>query len=136
MLTRLRKMKNLEKNETNKINKTASGSMELSNEVLNSGDVIGISVRTVNWKPWYQVYIEYDSGSSSFYDGPDSNRAFHMYKDLLLAFKGVRAAEEFVRQMPKFEKQLEMFMVSPKKQGIDDYYHNLLLKRPSFLGYF
>ena len=110
--------------------------LDLSSEILKSGDVIGICVRPVNRQPWYQVYIEYDTGTSSFYDGPDSDRAFSIYKDMLLAFKGVRVAEDFVKNIPKYEKQLEMFNESPKNRNLDDYYHNLTLKRPSFLGYF
>lgn len=134
-MTRLRKLKKLEEKETNKI-KTASAMMDFHSEILNSGDAIGIAVRTVNWKPWYQVYIEYGSGASSFYDGPDSNKAFSMYRDLLLAFKGVKAAEFFVKQIPKFEKQLQMLVDSPTSKGMDNnYYHNLIERRPSFLGY-
>lgn len=135
-MSRLRKLKKLEENEEKKINKTASAILDLDNQILNSGDVIGISVRTVNWNPWYQVYLDYGNGVSSFYDGPDAEKAFRMYKDLLTAFKGVRAAEDFNKNIPKYKKQMEMFIDDSKKKGLDDYYHNLILKRPSFLGYF
>lgn len=134
-MTRLRKVKKLENKETKMINKTAGNMMNLEDEMLPSGDIIGIAVRTVNWQPWFQVYLEYGQGSSSFYDGPDASRAFSMYRDLLLAFKGVKAAENFKKALPKYQKQLEMFVVSPKSQNLNDYYHNLLLKKPSFLGY-
>ena len=50
-MSRLRKLKKLEENEEKKINKTASAILDLDNQILNSGDVIGISVRTVNWNP-------------------------------------------------------------------------------------
>lgn len=135
-MTRLRKLKKLEKQETIMINKTASTMMDLDSEMLNSGDVIGITVRVVNWKPWYQVYIEYGSGTSSFFDGPESDKAFSIYKDLLLAFKGVKVAESFNKQIPIYEKNIESLVSSPKNKAMDDYYHNLTLKRPSFLGYY
>ncbi|AEO93280.1 gp9 [Bacillus phage G] len=135
-MTRLKKIKQLEGKSSSKLSKVAAAMYDIETEILNSGDAIGISARTVNWKPWFQVYIEYGTGTSSFYDGPDADRAFGVYKDLLLAFKGVKAAENFAKNISKYEKQLEMFTNSPGNKGLDNYYHNLLLKRPSFLGYF
>lgn len=134
-MTRLKKLKKLEEIDTKKINKTAGNMMNLEDEMLPSGDIIGIAVRTVNWQPWFQVYLEYGQGSSSFYDGPDVSRAFSMYRDLLLAFKGVQAAENFKKALPKYEQQLERFLITPKSQQLNDYYHNLSVKKPSFLGY-
>lgn len=134
-MTRLKKLKNLERKETNGINKIASSMMDLEQELLGSGDVIGLSVRVVNWKPWYQVYLDYGMGTSSFYDGPELNRAFSIYRDILLAFKGVKAAEEFTRQIPKYQKRLETFVGSPKDNSIDGYYQDLFSKKPKFLGY-
>lgn len=136
-MSRLRKLKKSE--ETNKaelMTKTASAIIELDNDILPSGDVIGLSARIVNWKPWYQVYHEYDVGnSSSFYDGPNSESAYKMYLDLLIAFKGISRAEKFSKQIPLCNKQIEQFIGNPKNKGNNDYYHNIVLKKPSFLGY-
>ncbi|MDF2534308.1 MAG: hypothetical protein K0R18_465 [Bacillales bacterium] len=115
--------------------KIASPAMDLDTEILGSGDIVGLSARVVNWNPWYQVYINYDTNTSSFYDGPDVKSAFRMYSDLLTAFKGVSRAEKFAKQIPVLQKQLEQFVSNPRNKGKNDYYHNLLLKKPSFLGF-
>ncbi|MNJ90031.1 hypothetical protein D3C87_76220 [compost metagenome] len=136
-MSRLRKLRKLEEiSKSEIITKTASSVLELDHEILGSGDVIGLSARIVNWNPWYQVYIEYDVGnSSSFYDGPNSEAAYKMYLDLLIAFKGISRAERFSKQIPLCNKQVEQFVGNPKNTGNTDYYHNIVLKKPSFLGY-
>ena len=111
--------------------KTSSYLMDLDSSILKSGDVVGISVRIVNWKPWFQVYLEYDVGtSSSFYDGPDMDKAFRMYMDVLMALKGVTETERFKKQIPFFKAQIEKDLENENKKE----YHNLILKSPKFLG--
>lgn len=125
------RLKKLNKNQNNRLSKTASASLTLESSILKSGDVIGISARVVNWKPWFQVFLEYDAGaSSSFYDGPDMDRAFKMYSDVLLAFKGVGEAERFRKAKGKYEDQIGKLV-----QTRDTQYHNLILKSPKFLGF-
>lgn len=129
-MSRLRKIEQV-KNRDTRLNKTASPSIYLESSVLKSGDVIGISARVVNWKPWFQVYLQYDAGAySSFYDGPDMERAFSMYSDVLLAFKGVHEAERFRKSRGKYEDKIGQ-LVSNR----DTQYHNLILKSPKFLGF-
>jgi hypothetical protein len=104
--------------------------MDVHNIILKSGDVVGISVRTVNWKPWFQVYLEYGAGeASSFYDGPDKDKAFRMYMDILTAFKGVSEAEKFKKSIPQYDDMIEKSFAHPTRE-----YHNLIMKSPKFLG--
>ena len=133
-MTRLRKLKNL-KDEKRLMSKTASFYYNVDSEMLNSGDVIGISSRSVNNKPWFQVYLDYGSSISSFYDGDSSEKAYQFYIELLLAFKGVKKAEQFKKNIPLFDKQIEKSFKNYSVSGFDDYYHNLTMKKPSFLGY-
>ena len=108
-----------------------ASSMYLSSFILKSGDVIGIGARMINWRPWYQVFHEYEAGaSSSYYDGPDYEKAFQMYLDLLVAFKGVSEAEKFRRQIPYYLDKLKHLY----RDQNDKQYHNLLMQKPSFLG--
>ena len=108
-----------------------SSNMYLSSFVLKSGDVIGIGARMVNWRPWYQVFHEYESGGvSSYYDGPENERAFQMYIDLLIAFKGVSEAESFRRKIPEYLSKLKHLY----RDQQDKQYHNLLMRQPKFLG--
>jgi hypothetical protein len=131
-MTRLRRLKKLKNQKQASMNKTASY-VSLSSLILGSGDVIGISARNVNWEPWYQVYLEYDAGaSSSFYDGPDEKRAYQMYCDLLTAFRGVSEAEKFMKNINYYKNLVNSF-ISSKSQ--DRQYHNLLMQKPSYLGY-
>ena len=105
--------------------------MHISSFTLKSGDVIGISARMVNWRPCYQVFQEYEAGaSSSFYDGPEYEKAFQMYIDLLIAFKGVSEAEDFRRQVPNYLHKIKHLY----RDQNDKQYHNLLMNKPSFLG--
>lgn len=130
-MSRLRKLKRYEEKEKTMMVKTSSYEMDLDNCILKSGDVIGISVRIVNWEPWFQVYLEYDAGaSSSFYDGPDMDKAFRMYMDVLIAFKGVSETERFKKQIPFYKNQIEKSVENGNKKE----YHNLILKTPKFLG--
>jgi hypothetical protein len=54
-MSRLKKIKERE-DVVRSIYKTAGSHMYLSSFILKSGDVIGISARMVNWKPWYQKF--------------------------------------------------------------------------------
>lgn len=135
-MSRLRKLRKSEEiKKAGTMTKIAAPIMELDMEILGSGDVIGFSARVVNWQPWYQIYIEYGVSNSCFYDGSDFEAACRMYIDLLIAFRGVSRAEKFSKQVPVYRKQLEQFVANPRNKGTNDYYHNLILKKPSFLGY-
>jgi hypothetical protein len=140
-MSRLRKLKKSEEREKATLSKTASSPyLYISSEVLGSGDVIGINARLVNRKPWYQVYLEYDVGiASSFYDGPDAESAFSMYGDVLTAFKGVKVAEGFSKQIPLYVKQIQEFGKGYGHQGLDEYYELLtkqLMHNTKFLSYY
>lgn len=129
-MSRLKKIKDRE-SIGKSLYRTAGSHMYLSSFILKSGDVIGISARMVNWKPWYQVFLEYDvATSSSFYDGPDEEKAFQYYMDLLTAFKGVSEAEKFKKQIPEYQHKMKWLYRNPSEEQ----YHNLLMKTPKFLG--
>lgn len=98
---------------------------------LDSGDVIGIASRTVNNKPWFQVYQEGLYNISSFYDGPDYESALRMYKDLSTSFKGVGFTENLSKSLPQVKSEIEEMLVEKKE---DDYNFQKLKKNPLFLG--
>lgn len=98
---------------------------------LDSGDMIAIGNRLVNNKPWYQVYQEGLYNTSSYYDGPDYDRASQIYKDLLTAFKGVKNTEKYVGLEVKIKKDIES-LINEKKN--DDYNFQRLKSDPLFLG--
>lgn len=99
--------------------------------ILESGDMIAIGCRMVNNKPWYQVYQEGEYCTSSYYDGDDYNRALRMYKDLLLAFKGVDSTEKFSKSQSKIQQEIDN-LIDEKKS--DDYNFQKLKSNPLFLG--
>lgn len=99
--------------------------------ILGSGDVIAIGCRLVNNKPWYQVYQEGQYCTSSYYDGSDYEKAVRVYKDLLLAFKGVSKSEGFLKSEPKIKQQIDN-LIDEKKS--DDYNFQKLKSNPLFLG--
>lgn len=84
-----------------KMNKTAAlfsnFNGDLDSFVLPSGDVICFCYRLINngTTPMFQVYQEGLYNISSFYDGPDYDKAERMYKDLLTAFEGIKTTEKF-----------------------------------------
>lgn len=133
-MTRLKKLKRLGDRVGVKTRiKVSSSFMEIGNEILDSGDVIGLTVRVVNWQPWYQVYLDYGTGSSSFYDGPDADEAFSTYVDLLLVFRGISAAESFSRNRGVYDKRVNDFVATYRKKS-PDYYGRSVPAEPKFLG--
>ena len=99
--------------------------------VLDSGDIIAIGCRLVNNKPWYQVYQEGQYSTSSYYDGDNYEKALRVYKDLLLAFKGVSNSENFLNSETKIKEQIDN-LINEKKD--DDYNFQKLKSNPLFLG--
>lgn len=129
--TRLRKLK---EKEEKKIVKTASFEIPLEYLALNSGDTINFSARTVNNKPWYSIKHEHSWESSSFYDGPDFNRACHIYKELLMSFGSISMAEKFVKSVPTLASKIEKYYSQPERSKFQEY-HNLIQKAPKYLGF-
>ena len=96
----------LKKNNERKII-ASSISNDFDSFVLNSGDIIGFGCRIVNNKPWYQVYQEGIFNVSSYYDGPDYDKALRTYKDLMTAFNGVNSTEYFSKSESKIKDIIE-----------------------------
>lgn len=99
--------------------------------VLDSGDMIAIGTRLINNKPWYQVYQEGLYHTSSYYDGPDYEKASQVYKDLLTAFKGIKNTEKYVKSEAKIKDDIESLINEKQK---DDYNFQRLKRDPLFLG--
>lgn len=115
----------------------ASPVLELANVSTKAGDVLGFSVRVLNWQPWYSVYQDHEYETSNFYDGPDFARAVRMYLDVLLTFKGIAKAEEFEKQVGTYMTRIESFM-APYLHGFggagsEDTYVKQIM--PKFLGF-
>lgn len=113
----------------NKFNKKASLFSNfdgtLDSFCLPSGDVISINYRMINNNtlPMFQVCQEGLYNTSSFYDGSDYDKAERMYKDLLMAFNGVKEVEQFDRFKLKEEFK------SYKKENSTDSNYKLKLKQ-------
>ena len=75
--------------------------------VLNSGDYIEFNIVTINNSPWYEINHHSLFNISSYYQGNDFERAFNFYKEILLAFKGVRTCEEFSKRKDEILKYIE-----------------------------
>ncbi len=120
----------------NKREKCASGNTikytcDLDSFNLDSGDIIALSCRVVNNKPWFQVYQEGLYNTSSYYDGDNYDRASQMYSDLLSAFKGITTAETFSKKNIQIKSEIEKLI----GQHIEDgYNYETLKKSPLFLG--
>ncbi len=105
---------------------------DLDSFVLDSGDTIALSCRIVNNKPWFQVYQEGLYNTSSYYDGNDYERASRMYADLMSAFIGIFAVENFIK---KVNVQIKSDMDKLMNEYIDDSYnYETLKKAPLSLG--
>lgn len=111
--------------------KTASSSTYFDFFTLDSGDIIALGCRLVNNKPWYQVYQESDYTTSSFYDGPEYEKALRMYKDLLTAFKGVKSNEQFSKSETVIKKQIDSLIEEDENER---YNFQKLKSNPLFLG--
>lgn len=105
---------------------------DLDSFVLDSGDTIALSCKIVNNKPWFQVYQEGLYNTSSYYDGNDYERASRMYADLMSAFIGIFAVENFIK---KVNVQIKSDMDKLMNEYIDDSYnYETLKKAPLSLG--
>lgn len=112
-------------------NNTIKYTCDIDSFDLDSGDIIALSCRVVNNKPWFQVYQEGLYNTSSYYDGDDYDRAAQMYADLLSAFKGVTRVEAFTKKNNQVKSEIEKLV----GQYIDDSYnYETLKKSPLFLG--
>lgn len=117
----------------NIISKTASYYKHLDHMVLKSGDRISFEVKIMANRPWYQIIHDYQYANSSYYDGPDFDRAIDIYTELLLAFKGAAMAETFRKNRSIFENKISKMIEEKKKISTEDMYNNLK-EKPLFLG--
>lgn len=124
-ITRLRKKQ--------KFLKTASSYFLILDSIaLKSGDVIEFHVKLINNKPWYQIIHISDYNASSYYDGNNFERAYDLYKEILLAFKGVLVAERLNELKSKFEYEIKQLQQDESFRKTD--MHNNLFSNPLFLG--
>ncbi len=127
MKHRLKKLARL----NNKRSMTASMSNDFDSFVLPSGDVVAFGCRLVNNKPWYQIYQEGLYNTSSYYDGPDYDKATRMYKDLMTAFNGIDSTEDFVVNETEVKDTIQSLITEEKQ---DNNMYQQLKKNPLFLG--
>lgn len=125
MLSRLRK--------NHVMIKKASFYQSLDHIILKSGDVISFDVKIMANRPWYQIVHDYQFANSSYYDGPDLNRAIDIYTELLLAFKGAAKAEAFRKARSSYEIKIQKMIEEKKNISTEDMYNNLK-RKPLFLG--
>lgn len=99
--------------------------------VLKSGDLISFNISIISNRVWFQIAHESDFSVSSYYDGYDKDRAIHYYTEVLLAFKGVQAAELFNKnQVPQIDNFINVL-----KENVRSESNVLPLKQqPLFLG--
>ncbi len=109
------------------------GYMLLDNIVLNSGDLISFEARILNSKPYYLINHESNFSTSSYYSGFEFKRACSMYEEILLAFKGVKKAEQMKNMVPLFENRVEKLMLDANRIKKTDMYDKLRTN-PLFLG--
>lgn len=60
-----------------------------------SGDIITFYITILSNRLWYKITQDSMYSSFSYYDGDSLERAKSIYCELLLAFNGVKAAENF-----------------------------------------
>ena len=111
-----------------RLKKVASGGWKsVDSFLLKSGDMISFNVSYISNRPWFQISHESDFNISSYYDGSDYNRAIEYYVELLIAFKGVKAAETFRKKSGTFKTLIDQFVTRETiPQG--------LKSQPLFLG--
>lgn len=122
----------LRRNNTG-MNKTASYYTSLHSISLRSGDYIDFQVKVMANRPWYTIVQESSYDASSYYDGPDFERAFQMYLDIVTAFKGVSAAEQVQKLKSKCEHKADQLMEERNIGKYEDMYQSLK-RNPLFLG--
>ena len=88
-----------------RLKKVASGRMfvYLDSIQLLSGDSIEFTARISSNKVMFNISQYTDFSSSSYYDGNDFECAFDLYKEIVLAFKGIKAAEDLARKYRELE---------------------------------
>ena len=97
--------------------------------MLKSGDMVSISTSMINKKPWFQVTHDSDYNVSSYYDGDNKETAVGYYVELLMAFKGVSAAEGFNKtKLPLLN------ILTEKMTSVTDTNVKPLKQQPLFLG--
>jgi hypothetical protein len=99
-LSRLKKI-----NQCKQLKKIASGRMftYLDSFQLLSGDSIEFTARISSNKVMFNISQYTTFSSASYYDGNDFECAFDLYKELVLAFKGIKAAEELSNRYRELE---------------------------------
>lgn len=116
------------------LKKTAGTSMVIFDYMtLKSGDGIEFSGRICSNRPWFQITHESQFNNSSYYDGPDFDRAVDLYKELLLAFKGVKGAEKAKQIQGMFDMKVAQLKSEENKFRTQDLYR-ILKEQPAFLG--
>ena len=103
---------------------------DLFSFVTKSGDMVVLSCRIVNNKPWFNLYIEYEYTSYCFYDGDDYEYALSFYRDLMLALKGVNFVEKFNKSLYK-NNDIKNLLDDTKK---DNENFQMIKHSPKFLG--
>ena len=115
------------------LNKTASYYTNLHSILLKSGDTITFQTKILANKPWYMIVQDSNYDISSYYDGPDFDRAFRMYVDIIMAFKGIKAAEDVNKLFDDFKKKSQLLLDEKKVYYYKDMYPTLK-RNPLFLG--
>mgnify|MGYP000853345461 CR=1 FL=1 len=101
----------------------------LDNIALKSGDVITFSARTVNNGVWFQIIHNSRFCKSSYYDGPDFDRACDLFLELLLAFCGVKKAEEFSNAKEVIKDKSNLLIQMQQRPNVND-----IKRKQMFLG--
>lgn len=126
MESRLRKNHKLVKQASN-------GAAYLDTIITPSGDCIYFNIRICSNRPWYELYQEGQFHRSSYYDGEDFERAFNLYKEILLAFKGAGMAENANKMKDTFKRKADKLMDMDRSQRSNSMY-DALKRQPLFLG--
>jgi hypothetical protein len=109
----------------------ASLFISLHSFTTKSGDTIEFQARILANRPWFQITQDSQFSVSSYYDGPDFEKAFDFYQELILAFKGVQKAEEIRRLKSSFEQKIRRLQT---EKETDNEMYDALKSRPLFLG--
>ena len=75
--------------------------------ITKCGDTITFYVDERNGKPVYKILQDSQYSSSSFYDGEDLQTAKDFFYELLLSFKDLTAAENFLNKAVRYTEEIE-----------------------------
>lgn len=117
----------------NGLTKTAAYYMSLHSIILKSGDYIDFQAKIMANRLWYTIIQDSNYNASSFYDGPDFEKAFEFYIEIVLAFKGVAIAEQVKKLRPDFERKANRLIAEKESHRYDEMYQ-ALKRNPLFLG--